>query len=437
MRIRQTRPRADLRAARANSQRRRGRCSRGGLWNAGVRTGGRRFHDQACTRLAPTRLADRRVTAAAENDYIGEVWTGREAKVSASIKDVARQANVSVATVSRALNGHQNVTEPVRLRVLAAANDLRYSPHHAARSLSSRCTQTIGVLLPDLSGEYFSELMRGIDQIARKQGLHLLVSSYHSAPREQAAALRAMRGRVDGVLWVSPYQDGAGELASLLMSAHRAVLINSAATDPALPSLTIDNRHAAADMVRHLAAGRRRRIAFIAGPPGNFDACGRLQGYRDALAEALPAAEPWVLQGDFSEASGHHVAQQLLAAPEWPDAVFAANDMMALGFMFACQQADVDIPGQIAVAGFDDIPLARYTNPTLTTMQVDIAGMGAQAMQMLLRRLAGDGDTDLSARTITPRLVLRGSTKHASTHPKGSPSSLGPTTGRDRIREQP
>src|SRR5690348_10052913 len=121
-----------------------------------------------------------------------------------TIKDVARRANVSVATVSRALNGHENVADAVRQRVHSAARELRYTPHHAARSLSSRRTETVGVVLPDLHGEFFSELMRGIDQVARETALHLLVSSYHGHPGEQAAALRAMRGRVDGLLLMSP-----------------------------------------------------------------------------------------------------------------------------------------------------------------------------------------------------------------------------------------
>ena len=133
--------------------------------------------------------------------------------MSITIKDVAREANVSVATVSRALNGHENVAPDVRQRVLEVADRLQYSPHHAARSLSSRRTQTIGVVLPDLYGEFFSELMRGIDAVAREAGRHLLVSSYHGNPDEQGAALRAMRGRVDGLLLMSPFVADADPLA--------------------------------------------------------------------------------------------------------------------------------------------------------------------------------------------------------------------------------
>ena len=133
--------------------------------------------------------------------------------MTVTIKDVAREANVSVATVSRALNGQHNVAEAVCRRVQGVAERLRYTPHHAARSLSSRRTRTIGVVLPEVYGEFFSELMYGIDQVAREHGLHLLVSSYHGDPREQGDALRSMRGRVDGLLVMSPYDDSDGHLA--------------------------------------------------------------------------------------------------------------------------------------------------------------------------------------------------------------------------------
>lgn len=331
--------------------------------------------------------------------------------MNVTIKDVARQANVSVATVSRALNGHENVADAVRTRVLAVARELRYSPHHAARSLSSRRTNTIGVVLPDLYGEFFSELMRGVDQIARDHGQHLLVSSYHGNPQEQAEALRTMRGRVDGLLVMSPYADDTG-LAEHLVPTQPAVLINSQAMGADVPSLNIDNYAAAGEMVRHLAAAGRTRIAFIAGPADNFDARDRLRGYRDALREAVPGAQPWVIEGDFGEASGHAAATRLLAAAPRPDAIFAANDMMALGCLFACQQAGIDVPGEIAIAGFDDIPLARYAHPSLTTMRVDIAAIGAQAMRMLLVEIGGAAPGSVrSPAPILPQLVKRDSTR--------------------------
>lgn len=329
--------------------------------------------------------------------------------MSVTIKDVAREANVSVATVSRALNGHENVAEEVRKRVLGVADRLRYSPHHAARSLSSRRTHTIGVVLPDLYGEFFSELMRGIDQVARERGLHLLVSSYHGNQEEQGAALRAMRGRVDGLLVMSPFVDGRDLLEQSLPASVPSVLINS--DHPAgHAALNVDGYAGARAMVAHLVQAGHRRIAFIAGPDGNFDARERLRGYGDAMAELLPDAEPRIVPGDFTEAGGHHAGRELLSAPSRPDAVFAANDMMALGCMFAFSHAGVRVPDDIALCGFDDIPLARYVHPGLTTMRVDIARLGGHA----LRALLDDGSIRESSgrqEPLLPELVVRESSR--------------------------
>ena len=323
--------------------------------------------------------------------------------MSITIKDVAREANVSVATVSRALNGHENVAPDVRQRVLEVADRLQYSPHHAARSLSSRRTHTIGVVLPDLYGEFFSELMRGIDAVAREAGRHLLVSSYHGNPDEQGAALRAMRGRVDGLLLMSPFVADADPLAGQALGMP-AVLLNSGAR-AGLPALDVDSYQGARAMTRHLLAAGHRRIAFIAGPADNFDAHERLRGYRDALA-AGGGAEPWILPGDFDEASGHAAGRELVASGEHPDAVFAANDMMALGCLFAFNQAGVRVPEDIALAGFDDIPLARYVHPGLTTMRVDIAALGARALRTLIAHLA-DPETPARAERLEVELVVR------------------------------
>ena len=333
--------------------------------------------------------------------------------MSVTIKDVAREANVSVATVSRALNGHPNVAEDVRQRVLGIADRLRYSPHHAARSLSSRRTQTIGVVLPDLYGEFFSELMRGIDQVARERGLHLLVSSYHGNPREQGAALRTMRGRVDGLLLMSPFVAGAEALAADLPPMP-VVLMNPALVVDGQASVGVDNHGGAMAMVRHLVEAGHRSIAFIAGPEDNFDAGERLRGYRDALSQLLPGVEPQVLPGDFGEASGHRAGQALLEGPQRPDAVFAANDMMALGCLFAFSQGGLRVPGDIALAGFDDIPLSRYVHPPLTTMRVEIAELGARAIQRLLADEQDSPHPSRSSELLQPKLVVRASSHGGS-----------------------
>jgi LacI family transcriptional regulator len=324
-----------------------------------------------------------------------------------TIRDVATAAQVSVATVSRALNGQANVTEEVRQRVLEAAQRLQYSPHAAARSLSSRRTHALGVVLPDLYGEFFSELMRGIDQVARGHGMHLLVSSYHGHRDEQGDAMRTMRGRVDGLLVMSPYA-ASPVVSDDVAPGLPVVLINSQDPGEGALSLGIANYEGTRAMMAHLISSGHRRIAFIAGPEDNFDAYQRLRGYQDAMAEL--GVQEWVLPGAFDEASGHRAGRALLESGDRPDAVFAANDMMALGCLFAFSQSGVRVPEQVAIAGFDDIPLAGFVYPGLTTMRVDISGLGAAAARMLLARLGKQEPLPTPA-PLVPQLVVRESSR--------------------------
>ncbi|MDR7272734.1 LacI family transcriptional regulator [Pelomonas saccharophila] len=322
----------------------------------------------------------------------------------ATIKDVARVAGVSVATVSRALNGAENVLPHTRQRIVEVARELRYSPSGAARSLITRRTDTIGALLPDLHGEFFSELIRGIDQAARARGLHLLLSSSHDDAVEAAAALRAMNGRVDGLIVMSPHADD-DFLSQNLPPALPAVLLNSGVSKPAQRVFAVDNFGGARAMTEHLVRSGRRRIAFLGGPQANFEARERERGYRAGLAAH---AEPWLLEGDFSEAAGERAGAALLALPaaQRPDAVFAANDIMAIGLLGTLQAGGVRLPADMALAGFDDIPIARYVSPALTTMHVPIAALGQQALDALADGLEGHA-ADPGATVMPVQLVVR------------------------------
>ena len=331
--------------------------------------------------------------------------------MAVTIKDVAREAGVSVAPVSRAINGLGSVAPAVRERVLAVAQALAYAPHPAARALSRRRTHAVGVVLPDLHGEFFSELIRGIGQVARARGLHLLLSSNHGDASEQAVALQAMRGRVDGVLVMAPTDAGAGVLSAQLPRGLPAVLINTPGPGDGRRCILVDNHGGAAAMTRHLVDTGHRRIAFIAGPADNHEARERLRGHCDALHALLPGTPPWILPGDFDEASGGRAAQQFLVASQRPDAVFAANDMMAVGCLHALAAAGVSVPGEVSLAGFDDIPLARHVHPALTTMKVDIAELGARAMRALIAPV--DAEAAAAALPVVPELVPRQSSRRA------------------------
>jgi len=327
--------------------------------------------------------------------------------MAVTIKDVARAARVSVASVSRALNGHHSMTAATRKRILAAAKKLRYTPHSAARTLITRRTQTIGALLPDLHGEFFSELIRGIDLAARARGLHLLVSSSHGDAREAATALRAMLGRVDGLLLMSPHVD-AGFLRQMRAELPM-VLMNSPVKRARCAILNIDNYGGAFAMVQHLVASGRRRIALIGGPDGNFDAAERLRGYNAAMARFAPAIPTQVLSGDFTEEGGHRATRDLVANKLRPQAVFAANDMMAVGCLHALREAGVRVPEDIAVTGFDDVPFARLISPALTTVRVRIADFGAHALERLATMIEDTTDAarEKHAQLLGAELVVR------------------------------
>jgi LacI family transcriptional regulator len=304
----------------------------------------------------------------------------REPHRNVTIKEVAAKAGVSVATISRVLNGKGPVREATSRRVIETAQALRYSPNGVARSLSIRRTNTIGLLLPDLHGEFFSEVIRGIDGETRRSGYHLIVSGFHSDQDEMSAVLGAMRGRVDGLIVMSPDREAATLWGQLPLGVP-TVLLNSMGDK--VRTITIDNYGGAAAMVRHLRALGHRRIAFIRGPEQNADASERRRGFREAAGETAVEEMP----GDFSEQAGYAAARRLLGLPEPPDAIFAANDAMAIGALSALREAGVVVPDQIALAGFDDIPIARFVTPPLTTVNVAIAELGRRAFELLEQRL--------------------------------------------------
>lgn len=329
--------------------------------------------------------------------------------MAATVKDVAREAGVSVATVSRVFNGKGPVRATTRDRVLAAASALRYVPHGVARSLITSRTNTVGVVLPDLYGEFFSELLRGLDLAARRGGYHLLVSGSHSDRGELEAVLRALRGRIDGLIVMSPDIDAAA-LEANLPDDLAVVLLNCRVDGRGVDTLTVDNLGGSAAMVRHLAGLGHRRIAFVRGAPGNNDAEERLRGFRRALRTlGLPAGDELELPGDFSEESGYRAARLALALDPRPDAVFAANDSMAIGLLAALRVAGVEVPGGVAVAGFDDIPIARFLTPALTTVQIDIARLGARALERLVAALGRQGRPPGRRVVVPTRVVVRAS----------------------------
>ena len=333
-----------------------------------------------------------------------------EGEAAVTIHDVAREANVSIATVSRALNGENLVRSATRERIDAAVRKLRYVPHSGARSLIMQETHTIGVLLPDIFGEFFSEVIRGLDEVARQRGYSLLVTCTHGDARSATAMLKAMHGRVDGLVVLSS-DLGTQAFLKALPRRTPVVFLNRVQGSDQYDSISVDNHGGAVAMTRYLQGLGHERIVFLKGPKENRDAEERLQGYRDAMGthSGCPLGCVEIL-GDFSEGSGYRAACSLLQLDPPPTAIFAANDAMAIGALCALKERGVRVPQDVSLAGFDDIPIIQYLSPPLSSIRTPIAALGSNAAERLLARIGAGGaikprqqilDVLLAARTST------------------------------------
>lgn len=321
----------------------------------------------------------------------------------ATIRDVARRAELSIATVSRALNGFGNVSERARARISEAVKELGYVPHAGARSLSLARNNAIGVVLPDLHGEFFSEIVRGMEREASRRGYLLLLSNLHGGNEQAANALRAMRGRVDGLVVMAPHL-GSEEISLTLPKGLPSILINTRDTSGQHPSIHLDNAEGARAVVDHLVSLGRTNLVHISGPIENIDAQERLDAFRSAVAHHGIAGR--IIEGDFEMESGEAAILKLVAEDARFDAVFAGNDNMAIGALETLRTSGRKVPEEVAVAGFDDIPLARHLG--VTTVRVRIAELGERA---LCRLLDGFSRTDREGDELhAPELVIRSTT---------------------------
>jgi LacI family transcriptional regulator len=296
------------------------------------------------------------------------------------------------------------VSKETRDRVDEAIRDLGYVPHAGARSLSLARTNAIGVVLPDFHGEFFSEIVRGMDREASRRGYMLLLSNVHAGSEQSAAAMRAMRGRVDGLIVLAPHLS-EDELADALPAGTPAVLVNTRDGAGGYPAVRLDNSAGARAVAEHFVALGRKRIVHIAGASGNIEAQERADAFRSAL-EALGGVSAELVQGDFSEQSGETAIAALLKAGHKFDAVFAANDMMAIGALQALRRAGLRVPEDVALVGFDDVPLARHLG--LTTVRVRIDELGERALDRLVSMLSGTEDKRQELHL--PELVIRSTT---------------------------
>ena len=325
----------------------------------------------------------------------------------ATIRDVAREAGVSIATVSRVFNQTALVTEATAQHVRVVASRLDYWPNSAASSLITHRTHAIGVLLPDLYGEFFSEVIRGVDLAARRENYQVLVSSSRANAETIVSAVRALRGRIDGLIVMAPDADANAAIHDFA-ARFPVMLLNPGVTAIEVGAISIANHEGAYAAVRHLIELGHRRVAMILGPAGNLDAEERRAGYRRALADAgIPFSPELELPGDFSESSGFQAAAELMRIRPRPTAMFAANDYMAIGLLSALRDAGVRVPHDLALVGFDDIAIAQYLSPMLTTVRVDACELGRRAMERLLPFARARRPAEPYRETLPTTLIVR------------------------------
>lgn len=329
----------------------------------------------------------------------------------ATIKQVAEQAGVSVATVSRVANGSGYVSAAVRERVEAAMRALNYQPSALARGLRRQQTRTIGLLLPQMNQPFFSTLACAVERTLFAADYRTLICSSEENAAKEAAYIDILLGeRVNGVILVPQGQDPEG-VNRLLQANIPVVLVDRDLPDLPLSRVLSDNFGGAYAGTFHLLTLGHERIATISAPADNRTAQARVAGVRQALQDFGTAANPdLLLGGSLSEFEvGYQAGLHLLECPEPPSAVFALTDVVAVGVLHAAAQLGLALPADLSVIGFDDVPLATYVIPALTTIAQPIYALGQTAVEILLRRLR-QPDAPPETVTLPTRLVIRSST---------------------------
>jgi LacI family transcriptional regulator len=328
-----------------------------------------------------------------------------------TIADVAREAEVSQQTVSRAINDKGEISASTRQRVLEVIERLGYRPSGIARGLVTHRTLTIGLVVPDIANPFFAEIARGAEEAAHTAGYSLFLCNTIEDPRREADVLRTLEGqRVDGIVLCSSRlsDDRLTELAACYPA---MVLVNRklAQDQAAVSTVRVDDASGARLAVRHLHGSGRRAVAFLAGPPSSQSGRERARGYAAALTEAglLPDPALSVSCSPYFE-GGREAARVLLVARPDVDAFLCYNDLVAVGALQACSALGRRVPEDVAIVGCDDIPLAGLVTPPLTTLRVDQRSIGTAAVELLLERINGRAP-DRGEIVLQPELVIRAS----------------------------
>jgi LacI family transcriptional regulator len=343
---------------------------------------------------------------------------------SLKIEQIAALAQVSPATVSRVLNNYPHVRPALRERVLQVIKENNYTPHAAARSLASSRTKIIGLLIPRsavvvFSDPYFPRIIQGITEACNRLGYYLMLSMVSSTV-EETFYKNLLRGRhFDGVLTLASDIDDP-ILPVVIKQNIPLVMVGNHPYFTNIISVDVDNRQGAFIAVGHLIENGHQVIATITGPLNTMVGIERRDGFKQALLEAgQPVVPDLIVEGDFTQESGYQAMQGLLARTPRPTAVFVANDTMAVGALRAIHDTGLRVPEDVAVASFDNLPIASYVNPALTSVHQPMFETGDVAAQILISMI--EGDMPVSSRTLLPTsLVVRQSTGIGSPIPGGA-----------------
>ena len=327
-----------------------------------------------------------------------------------TMADVAREAGVSAMTVSRVVNEKGEVGPATRQRVLEIVERLGYRPSAIARGLATQRTGSLGLVMPDVANPFFSDVARGAEHVAYAEGYNIFLCNTDEDPQRELSVLQSLEEKqVDGVVLCSSRLDD-GELEAALAHHPAGVLVNRRLEmDGVVGSVLIDDEAGGRMATQHLVQAGHRAVGFLAGPPASHSGQQRAKGYRAALtAAALPHNLDWTRHCSPVVQGGREIARRLLTAYPELTALFCYNDLVAVGALQACADLGRQVPDDIAIVGFDDIPLAALVIPPLTTCRVPRYELGAQAMQLLLDQIGGcPGECEEVV--LQPELIVRAS----------------------------
>jgi LacI family transcriptional regulator len=308
----------------------------------------------------------------------------------ATLKEVAKRARVSIGTVSNVITGSVPVSPVRRARILEAIRRLGYHPDHVARSLRMRRTRMLGMVITDITNPFFSQMVRGAEDAALKHNYLLLIFNTDDHVDRERQGLAVLQGRrVDGVLLVvAPARETASHIAETLAAGTPVVCLDRIPRGARVHSVTVDNVRGARECVHHLLERGHRRVAILTGSLWLQTARERLRGYKEALKQAGVPVDPALIQeGDFRVESGYALARELLSRPRPPSALFTSNGLMAIGVLKAAAELRLRCPQDVAIATFDDLPVAEILRPTLTSVAQPAYLIGYKGAELLIQMI--------------------------------------------------